>query len=334
MKNIALWALAMAAVLAAGCGKRETSQGDTGVLKVALLVPGPVSDRGWNGLAHDAAQQMKRDTGAVVDEQQTRSKGEIEAGLRDFASRGYDIVIGHGNEYGQPALKVAKDFPDTRFVIPSGRVSGPNVTSLNFKMTDATYLVGILAAGVSKTGKAACVGGQEFPVVAETFNALQDGAASVDRNFRVTIAYINSWDDTVAAKQQTSTLIGQGADVIFHNADAAGMGVFNAVQEAVKAGRNVTAFGCNANQNDLVTGPDVVLASAVMDLGKALNAVAEEVRNGRFQGTVRSLGMKDGFVSLAINPEMESRIPKATLKKVHDAERAIREGYLTVKPRL
>jgi basic membrane lipoprotein Med (substrate-binding protein (PBP1-ABC) superfamily) len=277
---------------------------------------------------------MKRDSGASVDERRTRTKGEIEAALRDFASRGYDIVIGHGAGYGEPALKVAKDFPDTRFVIPSGRVSGPNVTSLNFKMTDATYLVGILAAGVSKTGKAACVGGRKTPDVTETFNALCDGAEAAGAKLDVATAYIDSWDDKAAARRQTNALINRGADVVFHNADAAGVGVLDAVQDAVKAGRNVTAFGCNANQNDLVTGPDVVLASAVMDLGKALNAVAEEVRNGRFQGTVRSLGMKDGFVSLAINPEMESRIPKATLKKVHDAERAIREGYLTVKPRL
>ncbi|HEY3267923.1 MAG TPA: BMP family protein [Armatimonadota bacterium] len=324
----AIWLAAV--ILAAGCApKRPEAPKAPGGLKVGLLVSGPVSDHGWNGLAHDAGQELARDTGAQVQELQTKSKGEIEAALRDFAARGFDLVIGHGNEYGDPALKVAKDFPKTKFLITSGRVSAPNVASLVYKLEDATYCVGILAAGLSKTGKVASVGGVQYPVVQSTFDGLRAGALTVNPKISTPVAYINSWDDAGAAKQQTSTLISQGADVIFHNADAAGLGVFQAVQEADKAGKTVYAFGSNADQNAIA--PDVVVASAVMDLGKTFDAIAAEVKAGTFQGKPRVLGMKDGFVSVSINAALEPKIPPAILKKEQAAEAGIRSGKLVVK---
>lgn len=321
--------------IVAGCGKQKTATpgGSTvppvpGALKVALIVPGPVSDHGWNGLAHDAGVQMTQDTGTPVSELQIKSEGEIEAALRDFASRGYDMIIGHGNEFGDPAVRVAKEFPHAHFVITAGRVSAPNVTSLVYHLEDATYCLGVLAAGMSKTGKIACVGGKEISVVESTFNGLTAGARSVKPGMPVTLAYVDSWADTGAANRQTATLIGQGADIIFHNADAAGIGVFQAVHEANKTGKTAYALGSNADQTGV--DPEVCLASAVLELGRTFETVANEVKAKKFQGTRRELGMKEGFVSVVFNPALKGKIPPAVLKQVEAAEAKIRSGALKV----
>ncbi|HEY3411692.1 MAG TPA: BMP family protein [Armatimonadota bacterium] len=317
------------AALLAGCTKQTPPTSAPGALKVALVTSGPVSDHGWNGLAHDAAQQLKKDTGAEVSEQEVKSEGEIEAALRGFASRGYDIILGHGNEYGEPAMRVAKDFPKSHFVITAGRVNAPNVTSLAYRLEDATYCLGVLAAGMSKTGRIACVGGKQISVVESTFNGLKAGVDSARPGTPVTFAYVDSWADTGAANRQTATLIGQGADVIFHNADAAGIGMFQAVSDANKAGKTVYALGSNADQT--AVAPDVCLASAVLELGKTFEAVAQEVKANRFQGIMRTLGMKEGYVDVIFNPALKTKIPPAVLKKVEDAEKKIRSGALTVK---
>lgn len=314
----------------AGCGKKDASLAGGDGLQVALLTPGPTNDKGWNGLAWDALKQMEKDTGARTAHLQTKSSSEIEAGLRDFANRGFDIVVGHGNEYGEPVLKVARDFPNTRFVISSGRVNSPNVTSLVFRLDDATYVLGVLAAGMSRSNKAACVGGQEFKVVEETFDGFARGAQSIKPNLKIPYAYIGSWDDSNMAKQQTATLINQGADVVFHNADAAGLGVFQAVQEANKAGKKVWALGSNADQSSIA--PDVVLASAVMDLAKTLDAIYAEVKENRFEGAQRRLGIKEGFVSVVFNPALKDQVPPDVMQNVEAAIEKIRSGELVVTP--
>lgn len=328
-------AVAGAAALIAGCGQKQGATPETGAtngqkpLKVALLIAGPPSDHGWNGLAHDAVQKLAKDTGAQVTEQQTKSKGDIEAALRQFAASGTDLIVAHGNEYGQPALNVAKDFPKVHFVISSGRVEAPNVTSLIYKLEDATYVLGVLAAHMSKTGKAACVGGMEFPPVASTFFGFEQGAHATKPGFKVTTAYLNSWDDTAAGKQQTATLINQGNDFIFHNADAAGLGVFQAVDDARKAGKDVWALGSNADQSAI--NPKVILASAVLDPSAPLEEIVKEIQDGTFKGTKRMINMQNGGVTVVFNPALKGQIPADVMKDVEETEAKIKSGAIVVK---
>ena len=114
----------------------------------------------------------------------------------------------------------------------------------------------------------------------------------------------------------------QGADVLFHNADAAGLGVFQAAQQ-----QKVLAFGANKNQNDIA--PDVVLASAVIDIPRGFLTVAQQVKDHTFVARVEKMGMRDGVVSLQYNAALADRIPPDVKAKVDAAEKAILAGTLT-----
>lgn len=301
----------------------ESGRGDDGSFKVALLSPGPVSDAGWNALAYEGLLNIRDRLGAEIAQIETKTPAEFEEGFRDFARRGYKLIFGHGFEFQDAAAAVAPDFPGTVFITTSGNTVRPNVAPLRFMLEEATYLAGMLAASLSRTGRAGVVGGMEIPPVKSTFLAFEAGAKAVRPDFIVATTYIGNWEDVGAAKEAALALIHQGADVLFHNADAAGLGVFQAAQE-----KQVLIFGSNKNQNDIA--PDVVIASAVIDIPGAFVQVAKAVREGRFVARVEKLGMKDGVVSLAYNPRLQDRVPKAVHDAVNAARQRIIDGTLTV----
>jgi basic membrane lipoprotein Med (substrate-binding protein (PBP1-ABC) superfamily) len=291
--------------------------------KVALLSPGPVSDAGWNALAYEGLLAIRDQLGAEVSQIQTKTPAEFEEGFRDFARRGYRLVFGHGFEFQDAAAAVAPDFPNTVFITTSGNTVRPNVAPLRFLLEEATYLEGMLAAHLSKTGKAGVVGGIEIPSVKSTVIAFEAGAKAVRPDFAVVSSYVGNWEDVGAAKEAALALVQQGCDVLFHNADAAGLGVFQAAEQT-----RTYAFGANKNQNDVA--PTVVIASAVIDIPRGFLEVAKEVQAGRFTGKIERLGMKDGVVSFVYNPRLEAKIPADAKAKIDEARAAIVAGTLHV----
>ena len=209
------------------------------------------------------------------------------------------------------------------FITTSGNTVRANVAPLRFMLEEATYLEGMLTATMSKTEKAGAVGGMAIPSVKSTILAYEAGAKSVNPKFEVVSSYVGNWDDVGAAKEASLALIGQGADVLFHNADAAGLGVLQAAAE-----RSVWAFGANKDQNAIA--PDVVLASAVIDIPRAFLTVARQVQDGSFVARVEKLGMKDGVVSLVYNPALVQRIPADAKARVDAAQQQILSGQLAV----
>lgn len=303
---------------------RSTPTSDaTRPFKVALLSPGPVSDAGWNALAYEGLLAIRDQLGAEVSQIQTKTPAEFEEGFRDFARRGYQLVFGHGFEFQDAAAAVAPDFPGTVFITTSGNTVRKNVAPLRFMLEEATYLEGILAGGMSTTRKAGAVGGMQIPSVKSTIIAFEAGAKSVNPDFTVITSYVGNWEDVGAAKEAALALTQQGCDFLFPNADAAGLGVFQAAQL-----KQVYAFGANKNQNDIA--PNVVLASAVIDIPRGFLQVAREVKAGHFEGKIERMGMKDGVVSLVLNPHLESRIPAAVKGRVDDARALIIAGTLKV----
>jgi basic membrane lipoprotein Med (substrate-binding protein (PBP1-ABC) superfamily) len=291
--------------------------------KVALLSPGPVSDAGWNALAYEGLLAIRDQLGAEIAQVQTNTPAEFEAGFRDFGQRGFNLVFGHGFEFQDAAAAVAPEFPGTVFITTSGNTVRRNVAPLRFMLEEATYLEGMLTAMMSKTGKAGAVGGMAIPSVKSTILAYSAGAAAVTPGFPVVTSFVGNWDDVGAAKEASLALIQQGADVLFHNADAAGLGVFHAAQE-----RGVWAFGANKNQNDVA--PDVILASAVIDIPRAFVTVAKQVKEGTFVARIEKLGMKDGVISLVLNPRLADRIPPEARARLDAARQDILAGKLTV----
>ena len=219
-------ALMLFVVGIAGC----TPSTEKGGFKVALLSPGPISDAGWNAAAYEG---LARDPRSARRRGRARSRRatppEFEEAFRDYARRGFQLVIGHGFEFQDAAARSAPDFPKTVFLTTSGNTVRANVAPIVFRLEEATFVLGELAARAwRRTARPCAVGGMEIPSVRSTFVAFEAGAAHARPDYPVTVSYIGSWDDVGAARTATLALIDRGCRFVLHNADAAGPGVFQA----------------------------------------------------------------------------------------------------------
>ena len=318
-----LFGLITAADVAA-CGTRDDAgRGSDTTFRVALLTPGPISDQSWNGGAYQGLMRIRATPARDVSHVQTRTPPDFEENFREYGSRGFDLVFGHGFEFQDAARRVAPGFPATTYVTTSGNSSGGNVAGILFSFSDASYLAGILAGSMSRSGTVGVIGGTELPPVKESFDAFARGVRSVRPNAQVLTAFIGNWDDVSAGKEQALAQIGRGADVIFQNADAAGLGVFQAARER----QNVYVIGSNADQNSVA--PEVTLGSVVIDLPRAFLTVAREVKQGDFEARVVTFDAKSDVVRLVLNPAVIDRIPAATRAAIDSVNARIHAGTFT-----
>lgn len=312
-------------LLAAGC--RQASRDDEAAgaagkpFRVALLTSGSIADQAWNAGAYHGLLRIRDSLGARISHIQTTTPAEFEENFRQYGAQGYDLVIGHGFEYQDAALRVGPAYPHTDYVVTSGTaVRQPNVASIEFGFEDASYLAGIVAGYLTRTNVIANIGGQAIPPVSRSFASFAAGARSVNPRVKVLTSYIGNWDDASAGKEQALAQIARGADVIFQNADAAGLGVFQAARESP----HVYVFGSNSNQNDIA--PQVTPASVVIDLPHALLLVAREVKSGRFHARLIRLGAREDVVRLEMNPALAAAIPAAATAAVDSVHRLIVTG--------
>ena len=310
---------------AASSGSTTTAPAGGKPFKVGLVTTGSLTGSGWNALAGKGLDQIKNELHADV-KNQSSSEAEAEETLRGFARDGFRLVFAHGGEYQDAAKRVAQENPDTIFVVSTGEVQGTNLASLRFDLGDAAYLAGMAAAALSKSGKAGQIGGQSFPPVKQAFELFEKGGKTIKPSFTTSTTYLGNWSDANAAKEKALGMIRDGADIIFQNADAAGQGVFDAAKSTKD--KQVLVIGSNANQNDLM--PDVIAASAVLDVPKAFLAIARDVQGGTFKGAVYKEDLKSGNVYLAINPAFKDKIPAEVTKKIEQAEADLKSGKLTL----
>ena len=288
--------------------------------RVALLTPGPISDQSWNGGAYQGLLRIRDSLGATVSHIQTKTPAEFEEQFRQYGSQGYDLVFGHGFEFQDAAKRVGPDFPKTIYITTSSSTSGTNVAGVEFAFSDASYLAGMVAGIMTKSNVLGVIGGTKLPPVTASFTAFEQGAKAVNAKAKVLTSYIGNWEDVSAGKEQALAQIGRGADIIFQNADAAGLGVFQAARET----RRALVVGSNSNQNSVA--PEIVIGSVVIDLPHAFLTLAREVKEGHFQPRVIRLGTASDVVSLVLNPALLARIPTSIQHSVDSVRSEMRTG--------
>lgn len=312
-----------------GCGPSGSKSSSTPpAFRVALLTPGSITDGGWNQAAYEGLVRVRDELGAEIRNEETKTPTQFEEGFRDYARRGFQLVFGHGFEYQEAAAKVAAEFPSTVFVTTSGDTVRPNVAPMVFELEQATYLCGLLAGRATQSKIVGMIGGMDLPSIRSTFLAFQAGAAAATRGVRVRDIYLGNFQDVGAAREAALALMEEGADFLIHQANDAGRGVFQAVEERAAGGAKVYAFGTNRDQNEMA--PSVIAASAVLDVPAAFLLVAKRVKDATFRGEAIRLGMKDGIVSFVPNAAVYASLPDDARNAVSEAEARIRSGELVV----
>jgi len=290
--------------------------------RVALVTPGSIADAAWNSGAYAGLLQLRDSLGASISNVEARTPAEQEEALRSYAAQGYDIVFGHGFEFQGIAERVAADYPNTIFVITSGERVAGKVTPMVFRIEEATYLAGLVAGATTKSHVFGFVGGIELPPIKKGYEGWTNGARAANPKVQSRLTYLNSFDDAAAGKEAALAQIRLGADVLTHNADAAALGLFQAVKESPA----VRVVGANADQSALAPGQ--VLGSAVLDLPRAFLLVGREVKGGTFVPHLESFGVESGVVRFDWDTLVAKSIPESVKARVAAARDSIAAGTL------
>ncbi len=317
--------LAAAALVLAACGGatgEEAGQApadeDTVTVFGAFATP---LEEPWDGAIHAALTAVAED-GEIAYEHvdSLATADEMERALRDIiASEDPDIIVGDAFAAEDAVRAVAEEFPDTAFVFGSGgKEQAPNFSVFDNWLQDPAYLAGMLAGGLTQTGKIGVVGAMPIPEVNRIVNAFTAGAQETRPGATVTVSYINSFFDPATAKQAAEAAIAGGADVLFAERD----GVIAAAEE-----KGLPVFGMMVDQKD--QAPEHVVSSLVWNMRPTIEAVVASVADGSYEATnlAEYSFMAQGGSSLApINTDTAFPIPPELVTAVEERQAQILDG--------
>ena len=305
-------------------------------LKIAVVTDGNFSDNGWGQSSLNAARHLQeKHPGFTVSTEGNVAIPDIELTMGKYAESGYDLIIAHGVQWGEPAKQIAKQYPATKIVVFTGLVqSQPNLASIFPQQQQASFLLGALAGMMSKTGIIGFVGGEEYPNVINILEGYKQGAKMVNPNIVVIDTFLNDWDSPAKGKEAATSIIRRGADIMFHVADSSGHGVIDAAKE-----NGIYALGAVQDQNHLA--PDTILTSFVLDTDKAYEDAVTMVTNGNFTGVILRPGIElgsgsdgQGIIYLAPFHGLEGEIPDSVKERLKDLTSKILDGIIVVPERL
>src|ERR671918_939763 len=305
----------------------------TRTLRIALLTDALFSDAGWGAFGYNAAQELNSKYGHTIDFKDNVPIPDIETTLKDYANKGYDLIIAQGFEWGDPAVKVGKDYLNTKFVVFTGLANSTNVASIFPKQQEGAYLLGALAAMMSKTGVIGFIGGERYPNLLNIFEGYKQGARDINANVQVLETYLDDWDNSTKGKEAALSQINDGADLLLHVADTSGHGVIQAAKE-----KGVFVMGAISDQNKLAS--NTVLTSFVLDVEKAFDQAVKMVQTGNFSGQIFKPGLEagkgasgDGIIYLAPFHSLEDKVPEDVKVKLEELKQEIIKGITIVPER-
>jgi len=311
-----LLGIATAVLAAAGFGAPAFAQEP---IEVAAIYTVPVEQQ-WVSRIHKAlnAAQARGDITYVYSENVANT--DYERVMREYAEAGKDLIVGEVFGVEAAAREVAKDYPETAFLMgSSGKPQEPNFSVFDNYIHEPSYLTGMVAGRLTKSNKIGMVGGYPIPEVNRLMNAFMDGARSVNPDVKFTVTFIGSWYDPPKAKEAAFAMIDAGADVLY----AERFGVSDAAKE-----RGVLAIG---NVIDTAADyPGTVVASALWHMEPTIDRAIEAVRTGSFKAEDYGVYsyMEHGGGSLApMDPKL---VPQEVIDAVLAKEAEIKSGAFTV----
>jgi len=311
MNRRTLFALALAAAslsLTAGLPAHAADP-----LKVAFVYVGPVGDAGWTYAHEQGRQALEKSLAGKVKTSYVENVPEgadAERVIRKLAADGNKLIFTTSFGFMNPTEKVAKAYPNVVFEHATGFKTSKNMGVYETRQYEGTYLQGVIAAKMSKTGTIGFVGSFAVPEVLRNINAYTLGAQSVNPKIKTRVVWINSWYDPAKERQAAETLIAQGADVLTQNTDSPAT-----LQVAQEKGK--FAFGWDSDMARFA--PKAHLTASTNNWGDFYTRTAQAVMAGTWKtGEVRG-GLNEGMVKMSpLNAAVPADVAKLFEQKKAD----------------
>jgi basic membrane protein A len=267
-------------------------------------------------------QQWKKETGKPVLEYEIANETQREQAMRRMAERGANPIIGIGFSQAGAVEKVSKEFPKVNFTLIDQVVRQPNVQSVLFKEHEGSFLVGMIAALTSKTGKVGFIGGMDIPLIRKFQCGYEQGVKYANPKAEIFVNMVGTtgaaWSDPARGAELARAQFAKGADIIFAAAGGTGMGVYQAARDSGKL-----AIGVDSNQNFMQ--PGTMLTSMVKRVEVAVHDALQAHKPG-----LQVLGLKEDGVDYALDQYNAKLISPEVKKKVDAAKADVIAGKIKV----
>jgi basic membrane lipoprotein Med (substrate-binding protein (PBP1-ABC) superfamily) len=289
-------------LIAAACGDDDTAaDGATGPaaeepFRVAVVTPSAPNDLAFSQSIVDALNSLQDEYNLEIAVSDSLFVVEdAAAAIRDYASEGYDLVIGHGSQYGGSVQEIAPDFPDVSFAwgTAADTFGQPNVFSYEAASDQGGYAMGAMAAALSQTDVIGVVGPLEVGDAKLYVDGFVAGAEAEDPTVDVRVTYTGSFSDVALASETAESFVGADADVMTGTAQM----VVGAVGVASEQG--VAWFGTQANQTELA--PEIVVASQVYHWEVVLSQMIDAIQGGTLGGDTYQINLENGGEVIEFN---------------------------------
>ena len=337
MKIRTLFVLVMVIALLAGCmlggcGRGAATTGGTAAkpLRVAVVMPSATTDMAFSQSMFSALKTIQAEMGGESKMEIKYSENmfkvpDAAAALRDYASQGFDIVIGHGSQYGTSVQEVAKDFPKVTFAWGTevNTFGMANVYAYTAAAEQGGYVNGVMAAMLSKSKVIGVTGPVEAGDAKTYVDGFVQGVASVDPDIKLAKTWTGSFSDVALMTEAAKTHIAAGADVLTGSSQS----VVGSIDAAKEKG-NVLWFGTQQDQASLA--PQNVVASQQYDWTGILKQMIENRKNGKLGGEAFTLELKNGGLKIVYNSGYQ--LPDDVKKAAEAAIEGIKSGTIKVNP--
>lgn len=322
--------LILSASMIVGCGNKNNNktQGENAsnkIYRIGMITDtGGVNDESFNQSTWKGLQKIKKDYGDKVEVKYLESKQDAEytPNIETFIDEDMDLIIGVGYKLKSAMTQASNNYPDNNFAIVDEVVDAKNIDSLIFEDNVSSYLTGLIAGKMTKTGKVAFIGGIENEVLAKFEYGFKAGVLDSNPNAKISTQYTNSFSDAALGKSIANQMYNKGVDIIFTAAGACGTGAIEAAKE-----NNKMAIGVDQDQNSLA--PKNVITSAMKNVDIAVYDISKSIIEGKYEGGKIIINtLSTGGVGIA--PTTKDNVPEDTLKYVGDIEEKIKAGEITV----
>lgn len=323
---VALLSLLTACTGGAGIGGQPSAK----PLRVAVVMPSSIHDLAFSQSMYDALKAVQAEMGGEAALELKYSENmfkvpDAAAALRDYASQGFDIVIGHGSQYGSSIQEIAPDFPKTTFAWGTdvNTFGLANVYAYTAAAEQGGYVNGVMAARLTKSKIIGVTGPVEVGDAKTYISGFVQGVASVDPNIRVAKTWTGSFSDVALMTEAAKTHIAAGADVLTGSSQS----VVGSIGAAKEKG-DVLWFGTQSDQSSLA--PQIVVASQVYDWTGMLKQIIQDRKNGKLGGATYVLQLKNGGLKIAYGPGY--KLPADVKQAAEAVIEGIKSGAIVVTP--
>jgi basic membrane protein A len=292
-------------------------------LKIAVLLPGPTSDGGYDadgGRTADALRsQLQADT-TVVENVSVANQADL---YRQFAATGYNLVIGWGGQFTDGAVLVSQEFPDVKFiVVNSGASNGKNLASTDEDLEQWEFVGGFVTAKLSPTNVIGWVGGQCFPSTAQQLHGVEQGAKFASPNVKVLSTYTGDFEDPIKAQQAAQAMIDSGgAKALTGNLNNGYFGVY----KAAEASGNIPVVTEWADNHKLA--PKVIVSSILKSQSRFVVQVAKTAADGTWQGKHYQFALPPDWGPVMAKTDL---LPENIYQASLDVQKQISDGKIKV----